>query len=88
MHSVTFIQSSPSVESCPQSTLSEYAFIEHSNVGKSSLISIPTGHKELAVTSQEPGKTQLIDRFLVNQSWHLIDLPGYGYTRQGLEQRE
>ncbi|WP_297172445.1 ribosome biogenesis GTP-binding protein YihA/YsxC [uncultured Porphyromonas sp.] len=88
IHSATFVQSSPSVKSCPQSTLPEYAFIGRSNVGKSSLINMLTGYKGLAMTSQKPGKTQLINHFLINESWHLVDLPGYGYARRSLEQRE
>ncbi len=59
----------------------EYAFIGRSNVGKSSLINMLTQHKGLAMTSQKPGKTQLINHFLINRQWHLVDLPGYGYAR-------
>ena len=87
IHSATFVQSSPSVKSCPQSTLPEYAFIGRSNVGKSSLINMLTGHKGLAMTSQKPGKTQLINHFLINESWHLVDLPGYGYAKMSKQER-
>ena len=76
-----YIISSPDVASCPQSTLPEYAFIGRSNVGKSSLINMLTGVKDLAKTSSKPGKTQLINHFLINNEWHLVDLPGYGYAR-------
>lgn len=69
------------VEKCPNSTLPEYAFIGRSNVGKSSLINMLTNRKSLAKTSGKPGKTQLINHFLVNKNWHLVDLPGYGYAK-------
>ncbi len=87
IHSATFVKSSPSVELCPTTNLPEYAFIGRSNVGKSSLINMLTGHKGLAMTSQKPGKTQLINHFLINNSWHIVDLPGYGYARRSLNQR-
>lgn len=81
IHSASFIISSPSLEKCPQAPIPEYAFIGRSNVGKSSLINILTNQKKLAKTSGTPGKTQLINHFLINKSWHLVDLPGYGYAK-------
>jgi len=79
--SATFLISSPNLKACPDSTLSEYAFIGRSNVGKSSLINMLTNNKELAKTSVKPGKTLLINHFLINKKWHLVDLPGYGYAK-------
>ena len=73
--------SNSNVEKCPKSMLPEYAFIGRSNVGKSSLINMLTNRKSLAKTSGRPGKTQLINHFLINKNWHLVDLPGYGYAR-------
>jgi len=73
--------SNSEVEKCPKSRLPEYAFIGRSNVGKSSLINMLTSRKSLAKTSGRPGKTQLINHFLINKNWHLVDLPGYGYAR-------
>ena len=89
--SATYIISSPDVKDCPQSSLPEYAFIGRSNVGKSSLINMLCHNPKLAKTSQKPGKTLLINHFLVesqDQSWHLVDLPGYGYAQAGQKQRE
>ncbi|MCD8266194.1 MAG: ribosome biogenesis GTP-binding protein YihA/YsxC [Prevotellaceae bacterium] len=83
-----FVTSSPTAALCPQSDKPEYAFIGRSNVGKSSLINMLTQRKALAKTSATPGKTLLINHFLVNQEWHLVDLPGYGYARRGRAQRE
>ena len=77
----TFVISSSKYQQCPDSTLPEYAFIGRSNVGKSSLINMLTGVKDLAKISGKPGKTQLINHFLINDSWHMVDLPGYGYAR-------
>jgi GTP-binding protein len=77
----TFITSSPDFSLCPKPVLPEYAFIGRSNVGKSSLINMLTGQKMLAKTSSTPGKTQLINHFLINENWYLVDLPGYGYAR-------
>ena len=74
--------------SCPRSTLPEYAFIGRSNVGKSSLINMLTRNPKLAKTSQKPGKTLLINHFLIDDKWHLVDLPGYGYAQAGQKQRE
>ena len=76
-----FVMSNTRVEQCPKSKLPEYAFIGRSNVGKSSLINMLCNRKKLAKTSSRPGKTQLINHFLINKQWHLVDLPGYGYAR-------
>ncbi|WPY99188.1 ribosome biogenesis GTP-binding protein YihA/YsxC [Christiangramia sp. OXR-203] len=76
-----FVISNSKVDHCPNSSLPEYAFIGRSNVGKSSLINMITGRKALAKTSAKPGKTQLINHFLINKNWHLVDLPGYGYAQ-------
>ena len=76
-----FVISNSEVSKCPESKLPEYAFIGRSNVGKSSLINMLTARKDLAKTSGRPGKTQLINHFLINSEWHLVDLPGYGYAR-------
>lgn len=73
--------SNSDVAKCPKDYLPEYAFIGRSNVGKSSLINMITNHKNLAKTSGRPGKTQLINHFLINKNWFLVDLPGYGYAR-------
>ncbi|PKD16553.1 GTP-binding protein [Salegentibacter salinarum] len=79
--SAEFVVSNTRVDQCPDSKLPEYAFIGRSNVGKSSLINMLTGRKALAKTSAKPGKTQLINHFLINKNWHLVDLPGYGYAK-------
>ena len=79
--SAEFVVSNSKVDQCPNSQLPEYAFIGRSNVGKSSLINMLTGKKSLAKTSAKPGKTQLINHFLINKNWHLVDLPGYGYAQ-------
>lgn len=79
--SAEFVISNSKVDHCPNSSLPEYAFIGRSNVGKSSLINMLTGRKTLAKTSAKPGKTQLINHFLINKNWHLVDLPGYGYAQ-------
>ncbi|WP_379967178.1 ribosome biogenesis GTP-binding protein YihA/YsxC [Epilithonimonas sp. UC225_85] len=76
-----FVKSSQKWQDCPEPKMPEYAFIGRSNVGKSSLINAMMNHKDLAKTSQTPGKTQLINHFLVNESWFLTDLPGYGYAK-------
>ena len=76
-----FLKSSSRWQDCPEPNLPEYAFIGRSNVGKSSLINAMMNHKDLAKTSQTPGKTQLINHFLVNENWLLTDLPGFGYAR-------
>lgn len=77
----TFVKSSGKWQECPDPNLPEYAFIGRSNVGKSSLINAMMNHKDLAKTSGTPGKTQLINHFLVNENWYLTDLPGYGYAK-------
>ena len=76
------------MQKCPQDGKPEYAFIGRSNVGKSSLINMLTNHSGLALTSQTPGKTQLINHFIVNGQWYLVDLPGYGYAQRGRAGRE
>lgn len=81
--SAEFVISNTDVSKCPDRTLPEYAFIGRSNVGKSSLINMLTGYKSLAMTSSTPGKTMLINHFLINNSWFLVDLPGYGYAKRG-----
>ncbi|MGC9150519.1 MAG: ribosome biogenesis GTP-binding protein YihA/YsxC [Microbacter sp.] len=86
--SAEFIQSNSDVRLCPETQLPEYAFIGRSNVGKSSLINMLTQRNNLALISSKPGKTLLINHFLINQAWYLVDLPGYGYARTGLTQRE
>lgn len=89
--SAQYIISSPDVKDCPKSTLPEYAFIGRSNVGKSSLINMLCHNPKLAKTSQKPGKTLLINHFLITSAgrqWHLVDLPGYGFAQAGKEQRE
>ena len=79
--SAEFVKSSPSIVECPTKMLPEYAFIGRSNVGKSSLINHLTSRKKLAKTSSTPGKTQLINHFLINENWYLVDLPGYGWAQ-------
>ena len=86
--SAKFIISNSSVSKCPKTSLHEYAFIGRSNVGKSSLINMLTNHKGLAKTSQTPGKTLLINHFLINDEWYIVDLPGYGFARHSMEQRK
>ena len=86
--SVSFVKSSQKWRDCPEPNLPEYAFIGRSNVGKSSLINALMNQKDLAKTSQTPGKTQLINHFLVNEEWYLTDLPGYGYARVSKSQRK
>lgn len=86
--SAKFLTSAPSVNKCPETSMHEYAFIGRSNVGKSSLINMLTGRKDLAKTSATPGKTLLINYFLINDEWCLVDLPGYGYAQRSKEQRE
>jgi GTP-binding protein len=79
--SATYIISSPKVENCPAPDMPEYAFIGRSNVGKSSLINMLTGQNNLAKTSNTPGKTQLINHFLINKEFYIVDLPGYGFAK-------
>ncbi len=86
--SAQYIISSPDVKDCPKTGKPEYAFIGRSNVGKSSLINMLCHNPKLAKTSQKPGKTLLINHFLINDEWYLVDLPGYGFAQTGLKQRE
>lgn len=86
--SAEFIISNTDYLKCPDSRLPEYAFVGRSNVGKSSLINMLCDRKGLAMTSSKPGKTLLINHFLINKNWHLVDLPGYGYATTGKKMRE
>lgn len=86
--SATYVGSKPTVEQCPNSNLPEYAFIGRSNVGKSSLINALTDRRNLALTSSTPGKTMCINHFIINDSWYLVDLPGYGYAQRGKKAME
>ena len=79
--SAEFVMSNSDVAKCPKERVPEYAFIGRSNVGKSSLINMLVDRKNLAKTSGRPGKTQLINHFIINKNWYLVDLPGYGYAR-------
>ncbi len=88
IQSAKFIGSFPKTDDCPKTEFSEFAFIGRSNVGKSSLINLITNRKELAKVSKTPGKTQTINFFLIDESWHLVDLPGYGYARVSKTTRE
>lgn len=81
--SAEFVISNTDVKKCPAGVFPEYAFIGRSNVGKSSLINMLTSRKGLAMTSATPGKTMLINHFLINKNWYIVDLPGYGYARRG-----
>lgn len=83
-----FVISNTDHRKCPDDNKPEYAFIGRSNVGKSSLINMITNRKGLAMTSSKPGKTQLINHFIINNEWYLVDLPGYGYAQRGKEGRE
>ena len=83
-----FLQSNTELEKCPSPDKPEVAFIGRSNVGKSSLINMITGRKALAKVSGTPGKTQLINHFLINQSWYLVDLPGYGWAKVSKTKKE
>ncbi len=82
INTAEFVISNTDVSKCPQTGLPEYAFIGRSNVGKSSLINMLTNNKKLAMTSSTPGKTLLINHFLINKQWYLVDLPGYGYANR------
>lgn len=86
--SAQFVISNQRADLCPQDSLPEYAFIGRSNVGKSSLINMLTKHQKLAMTSSTPGKTLLINHFLINKEWYLVDLPGYGFAQRGKSQVE
>lgn len=88
INTARFVISNSSVEKCPDDNRHEYAFIGRSNVGKSSLINMLTGRSQLAKTSATPGKTMLINHFLINDSWYIVDLPGYGYARRNKESRD
>lgn len=83
-----FVVSNTRVDHCPKTKMPEYAFIGRSNVGKSSLINMLCNQKKLAKTSSRPGKTQLINHFLINKKWYLVDLPGYGYARASKIQKK
>ncbi len=86
--SAEFTISSPMVSMCPKDTKAEYAFIGRSNVGKSSLINMLTNHKGLAKTSATPGKTLLINHFIINKEWYLVDLPGYGFAKRSKKEMQ
>ncbi len=88
INTARFIISNRDFKKCPTDKRHEYAFIGRSNVGKSSLINMLTGKKGLAMTSSTPGKTMLINHFLVNDSWYIVDLPGYGYARRSKSDRQ
>lgn len=88
INSAQFVVSNTDITKCPNDGLPEYAFIGRSNVGKSSLINMLTAHKSLAMTSSKPGKTMLINHFLINEEWYLVDLPGYGYAKRNLKGQE
>lgn len=88
IHSATFIKSSPTLKECPPTLKPEFGFIGRSNVGKSSLINMLTGWSKLAKTSVQPGKTRTINHFYINESWYLVDLPGYGYAKVPVKLRE
>jgi GTP-binding protein len=88
IHSASFITSSVLLKQCPDTINPEFGFIGRSNVGKSSLINLITGHSRLAKISGNPGKTRTINHFLINESWYLVDLPGYGFARVPIKMRE
>jgi len=88
IQSATFLKSCPSIKFCPEPSKPEFAFIGRSNVGKSSLINMLTGWSKLAKTSGQPGKTQTINFFTINDNWYLVDLPGYGYAKVSQKKRE
>lgn len=88
INTARFVISNGDVVKCPDDARHEYAFIGRSNVGKSSLINMLTGRKSLAMTSSTPGKTMTINHFLVNDSWYIVDLPGYGYAQRSKASRE
>lgn len=87
INTARFVISNSSVDRCPADSRHEYAFIGRSNVGKSSLINMLTGNKSLAMTSSTPGKTMLINHFLINDEWYIVDLPGYGYAQRSKDSR-
>jgi len=88
IHNAAFVKSSPTIKECPPPEIPEFGFIGRSNVGKSSLINMLTGWSKLAKTSVQPGKTRTINHFLINESWYLVDLPGYGYAKVPVKLRE
>ncbi len=88
INSAKFVISNSDVNKCPDDCHHEYAFIGRSNVGKSSLINMLTGRKGLAMTSATPGKTTLINHFLINDQWYIVDLPGYGYAQRGKKMQQ
>jgi GTP-binding protein len=88
IRSASFLKSSPTLKECPAPEKPEFGFIGRSNVGKSSLINMLTGWSKLAKTSVQPGKTRTINHFIINDSWYLVDLPGYGYARVPQKMRE
>lgn len=88
IRTATFVISNSRADACPQTNLPEYAFIGRSNVGKSSLINMLTHNNHLAMTSSTPGKTLLINHYLINDQWYLVDLPGYGYAQRGKKMME
>ncbi len=88
INSAEFLISNSRADKCPDCHLPEYAFIGRSNVGKSSLINMLTGRRALAMTSSTPGKTMLINHFVINGDWYLVDLPGYGYAKRGKKEME
>ena len=88
VNTAKFVMSNSDVSKCPVTHLPEYAFIGRSNVGKSSLINMLTNHKGLAKVSGKPGKTKLINHFLINETWHLVDLPGYGYAKVSKKEKK
>ncbi len=87
IHTAKFQKSSGSIKDCPQTELPEFAFIGRSNVGKSSLINMLTNNKKLAHISSNPGKTQCINHYIINDTWFLVDLPGYGYAKVSKDKR-
>lgn len=87
INSAEFVVSNQNYNKCPSNNFPEYAFIGRSNVGKSSLINAIANNKKLAKTSNKPGKTQLINHFLINKNWFLVDLPGYGYAKTSKQNR-
>src|SRR3990172_549951 len=86
--SAKFVMSNTDITKCPAPVMPEYAFIGRSNVGKSSLINMLCDRKNMAKTSGKPGKTQLINHFIINDNWYLVDLPGYGYAQVAKDQKE
>lgn len=88
IHSAKYYNGCTSLEKCPQSELPEFAFIGRSNVGKSSLINLLTQNGKLAMTSHQPGKTVLINHYIINDKWFLVDLPGYGFARRSKTEKE